>query len=301
MSDKKYKVLALSGGGAHGDIIATFFSYLKTNRLLDGVDAITGASVGGMLTLAYAIGKTPEEVVSIFRSSVSKIFSKRWQARIWPLACPTYDNKTLDSVVETLVGDKRVGDIRKVYPDLSIFVGSVNVTDDKFKMYDNITGADDDVLLKDIAGQTSAAPSYFYGRDYKGKCMVDQGIVDNFGAISAATGLRHKKGVEFKDMDVLVMGCGKDVDTKDVATPKRYNNYSLLQICTNLIVPYVTFSNQCITEFWGKNMGFNSFQIFNPVTTECRMDDIDNLPSYEKQCQEHRAEFLEVWHTWLGK
>lgn len=124
---------------------------------------------------------------NIFQDRADECFKKRFMAKINPIANPTYDNDSIDSVLTDMIGYKTMGDIKSIYPKLDLIIPSLNITDDSYKVFDNITEQDKDVRLKDIAGYTSAAPSYYSGRDYNGKCMVDGGLIEVAPLLTATT------------------------------------------------------------------------------------------------------------------
>lgn len=297
--NKKTKVLVLEGGGVFGAGIARFLSFVEPVDLYS-VDCISGTSIGAILALSYASGKTFQEVADMFEARVKDCFKKRTIARIWPLACPTYDSEALYGVIHDIIGDKTFKDIKKTYPNLNVFTNAMNVTKDRYKVFDNITDQDADVKLCDAAAYSSAAPSYFAGRDYKGDCLVDGGLEDNCSVLTATTGLRDKLGIQYADMDVLAIGTGREVD-KDPSTLKRYNSYSLLEICMKIVVPYVTLSNQAFTEHVAENLGLNSFTYYNPIKRGTEMDDVSEVPKIKAQCDALREEFVAIWNNWLHK
>ena len=297
MSKKKTKVLVLEGGGVFGAGIARFLSFVDYADIRK-IDCISGTSIGAILTLAYASGKSFQEVADEFEARVKDCFKKRLIARIWPLACPTYDSEALYSVIHDIIGDKTFGDIKKLYPNLNIFTNAMNVTHDRYKVFDNITSQDKNVRLCDAAAYSSAAPSYFAGRDYKGDCLVDGGLEDNCSVLTATTGLHDKLKIPYSDMDVLAIGTGREQD-KDPSTVSRYNKYSLLEICMKIVVPYVTLSNQTFTEHVARNLGLNSFTYYNPIVRGTEMDDVNEVPKIKKQCDALKDNFLSFWNHWI--
>lgn len=184
---------------------------------------IAGCSIGGILAAAYAAGNSFKRVDDIFISRASDCFKKRFCAHINPLACPTYRNDSIDKVLKDIIGDRKLGEVREVFPQLDVIIPALNITDDSYKVFDNITGQDDDVSLTAIAGYTSAAPSYFSGRDFKGKCFVDGGMIEVAPLLTATTALKAKRFVHFRDMDVLMIGTGRDIDENPL-TLERYND-----------------------------------------------------------------------------
>ncbi len=300
--DKKVKVLIIVGGGIYGCIPAHFLSMLPTpeeGRALDGVDCLAGCSIGGILALAYASGGDLKSIDKIFQDRSKDCFCKRTIAKINPLANPTYRGDKLDEVLEDILSDYKVQDIRSFYPNLDVVVPALNITDDKYKVFNNIAEDDQNVLLKDIAAFTSAAPSYFPGRKFKGKCLIDGGLIEVAPLLTTVTALKSLRGIEFKDMDILMLGTGKDISDKPI-TYEKYESMTLLDLATDVILPYVTFSNELATVYWGNHMGFNSFTYFNPCKHNGDLADVDAVSKCIKQCNRYRLDFLSAWNSWLN-
>jgi len=300
VANKRYKVLIIAGGGIFGEIPAKFLSMLPlVEQNLLKVDMLSGCSIGGILAAAYAAGHTFTEVEKIFREKAGNCFSKRFIARINPMACPTYDNDSIDKVLKEIIGDTKLGDVRKVYPKLDLVIPTLNLTDDQYHVFDNILHKDDDIPLAELGGLTSAAPSYYSGRDYNGKCYIDGGMIEVAPLLTATTALKSKRGVEFEDMDVLMLGTGYDIVEHPIST-REYNGFSLLGMATKVIVPYVTLSNEMATRFWGNNIGYNTFNYFNPCVIDGKLDDVSQVPALAEQCEKYREDFLAAWYAWLN-
>ena len=297
---RKTKVLVIVGGGIYGCIPAQFLAYLpKEEQNLNKIDAVSGCSIGGILTAAYATGKSFSEVNDLFLQYADKCFTKRTTAYVNPLTCPTYDTEAIDDVLDKIMGTQHLGDTRAIYPNTDIIIPTLNITDDRYKVFDNITHQDDQILLSELAGITSAAPTYFEGRKYQGKCHIDGGLIEVAPLLTAVTALRAKRGIRFEDMDVLMIGTGKDITAKPLSAAD-YNGLTLLGMATKVIVPYVTLSNELASTFWGNNMGFNSFVYFNPCTNDGDLANVDAIPDMHKQCEAHKEEFLKIWKQWMN-
>ena len=293
------KLLIIVGGGVYGCIPARLLAGLPQEyHSLTGVDCLSGCSIGGILAAAQGSGASFESIDSFFQERVDDCFSRRLCSRINPLACPTYDSSSLRKALRPILGKKTLADTREVYPDLDIFIPTLNITKDKYKVFDNID--DGDTSLMDVAMMTSAAPSYYSGVTYKRDCYIDGGLIEVAPLITAATALKGKRNVNFEDMDVLMIGTGKDIDDKPLY-PKEYNDLSILGLATKVIVPYATLSNELATVYWGRNMGFRSFEYFNPCSHNGHLDDTSQVPDMVKQADEYRDEFIEVYSNWLNK
>lgn len=301
MSDKKHKVLIIVGGGIYGCIPAHFLGSLPDNlQYLHGVDCISGCSIGGILAGAYAIGHRFSYIDKVFQENADNCFKRTLCARLNPLSCPTYSNEGLKGMLNTIFESDRMSVVNYHYPSLKLFIPTLNITDDKYKVFDNISSDDASVKLATIALMTSAAPSYFEGVKFRGKCYIDGGLIEVAPLMTAVTALKAKCGWEFKDMDVLMIGTGKDISDKPL-TAKDYNGLTILGMATDVIVPYATLANEMATTYWGNCMGFNSFEFFNPCKHNGKLDDTDQIPDMIKQCDKYLEEFHAVYTDWLSR
>lgn len=295
---KKHKVLILAGGGFFGVIIAKFLSYVKSD-FVSKINCISGCSIGGILANVYAAGANTKDVLNAFMEGGSQIFHKRFAASINPLASPTYDNKKLTEFIQQFVGDKILDDVKKQYPNLNLVIPTLNLTDDYYHVFRNFVKQDCDVPLLTLSLMTSAAPTYFQGIKYKGKCYVDGGIIDVTSIITAVTALKDKLGIDFCDMDVFVMGTGSYIDKQPI-TYQKYKSFNQLDVCLKIIVPYVTLSNQLSSKYWANQMGFNSFEFFNPIQIWGGMDETKNLDIMMQDCEMYKNKFLIAWQKFLS-
>lgn len=305
MVNGKYKVLCLTGGGKYGCIPARFLSYVSTgesNKDLLGVDFMSGTSIGGILAAAYAAGHSFEEVSCVFDARAKECFVKRWQAKLSLLACPTYKGENLRAVIKDIIGDISLGQTKEIYPNLSIVIPALDLTADKYLVFQTIDKNNYwDESLVDIAQMTSAAQTYFPGFNFHGHCVVDAGVVDVPSMITCVTSIRGKGAVRFEDMDVLLMGIGDDSNAanNDPITPEKYEKYTIVETLKNVVVPYLTFGNKMVSQYWGSNMQFNSFKYWNPIKIAGSLDDTTEIPELIMKCDEHREEFIDVWAKWL--
>lgn len=297
---RRCKVLILAGGGIYGTIITHFLSMLPTDKQnLNTVNVISGCSVGGMLASAYALGSSFGYIDDVFQKRAKDCFTKRCYARINPIANPTYRSDTFEKVVQEMIGDNTVGDIKKYYPNLKYIVPALDVTNDELLVFNNFSGTFDDVKLVDVSMATSAAPSYFEGRNFHGNCIADGGIVDVTGVITAACELKNMLGIQFQDMNVLVIGTGEDVDPNPL-TLERYNNLSLIGVAKDFLVKYAVLSNKLWSRRICNALGFNYYCYYNPLRTDGKLDDVSQIPSLVKEADKHREEFLRVWNYWIS-
>ena len=301
MFQRRCKILIICGGGVFGAIPAHLLGLLPTNRqTLDGVDVIAGCSIGGILAAAYAVGKPFYLIDAVFQEKAGVCFTKRFNAKINPLACPTYRNDTLDDVLAEMIGEMTLGDVWRVYPKLKVIVPALDLTEDRYVVFENITKKYENVKLKDVGGYTSAAPSYYAGRDLDGHCIIDGGLIEVAPLLTATTEIKRRFGIPFMQMDVLMLGTGRDI-AEEPMTLKRYNNLGLLGIATDVLRPYATLGNEMATRYWGQNMGFGHFNYFNPCIIDGKLDDVSLIPSLIKLADAHKDEFLRAWDEWFSR
>ena len=298
---RKLFVLAIEGGGIFCSIPAHLLGMLPTNEQnLEGVSVCCGTSGGGMLTCAYCTGKSFAEVDHAFQTRADECFTKRFAAKINPFAIPKYRTDTFDKVMDDMIGDVTAADVNSIYPGLKFIVPAIDVTNDILIPFHNITREHADVKLKDIAAYTSAAPSYFPARDYKGVAAVDAGLCDVAGVLTAVTTIKRLMRIPFCEMRCLLIGTGNDVDPNPL-TLERYNSLSLLSLATDVLVPYLTMANRLSTKLFCQSLGFDYFEYFNPLQTDGELDCVKQIPSLVKAIEPYRDEFIEVWHTWLQR
>ena len=107
------------------------------------------------------------------------------------------------------------------------------------------------VPLKDVAGYTSAAPSYYAGREFEGNCVIDGGLIEVAPLLTATTEVKHQYGIPFMSMDVLMLGTGRD-EIENPLTLKKYNLLDLLGMATKVLRPQATLGNK-----WRRVFGEN--------------------------------------------
>lgn len=197
------KVLALSGGGYRGLFTAQVLSQLEQatgQPIVEQFDLITGTSIGGIIALALADGKRPDEIVQLFRDQGISIFPRskwlpKWLWAVKGLNRSLYDGAGLKAVIESWFGSKKMQDLTKAFvmvPATRASTGSPKFfkTPHNGQLY-----MDREIPVIDVALATSAAPVYFpmHNVSYDNTRYIDGGLVGNapglFGYIEAITRL----------------------------------------------------------------------------------------------------------------
>ncbi|KQE54592.1 MULTISPECIES: CBASS cGAMP-activated phospholipase [Acinetobacter] len=185
------KVLALNGGGARGlytvsvlarleEVIEDKFN-IQNVKIGDYFDLITGTSIGGILALGLASGKSARELQAKFEQTAPLIFPKwRFILQGWYKAfLPIYRSEPLYDAVKSMIGDNIT------FKDLSkrVMVPTVNLSAGCPRFFKTPHGEDFnkdlDIKLIDAALATSAAPTYFKPHKINGNYYADGGLVAN--------------------------------------------------------------------------------------------------------------------------
>ncbi len=298
---KKCRVLCLNGGGVLAALEIHFLAMLPRHKqTLDGVDVLAGVSAGALLAAAMATGRSFNEIDTVFQQRAKECFTKRFAAKINPLACPTYRSDTLEKVLNDMIGaDVTLKDVKKVYPRLNVILPSLNVSDDIYCPFHNFTHEYDTKRLVDLAMASSAAPTYFEGRDMDGRCYIDAGLVECDPLLTATTMTKKYLGVPFIGQKVLMLGSGMDRDPSPMPT-KKYNGLGLISIATDILAEYATLSNKLFTKMCGEGLGLGYWNFWNPVDVEGRIDQADQIPRLIELADQHRVEFLTAWDEWYS-
>lgn len=287
VNPKKTKILIVAGGGAFGIIPSYFFSNLGTASMVGLVEAGGGSSVGSELICAYAAGADPLDVHKKFSMVVLELFKQPF----WPvLRGPRYDTKVLQRILKDLIPGK-FGDLK--FP---VVVPVVDFENNKFKVYDNIIrDADCELMAYIPPTQSSSAPTYFV--PFMG--CIDGGITENIPIMTTICAVKDKMGIDFKDMNVLVVGTGAKIfEKRDM---KKVANWYVWQWLSPMLNE-LTAANERASIFWANQLGLNYFNYFNPVLLEKDWE-MDKPLSYIKElpdrCDKHVADFKKVFAEFL--
>jgi patatin-like phospholipase/acyl hydrolase len=211
----KYRILSLDGGGLRGLITARLLHRLDSHPDIAGwladVDLYVGTSTGGILALGLAMGKSPDEICSLYKNRGNRIFDDSIWDDIRDLGKTIgadYSNKNLKAELTNMFGTKKLSDIHKKVAiptfDLDNEAGR-NKRTWKPKIFHNFIGpgSDGGALIADVALYTSSAPTYFPSADG----YVDGGVFANNPSIVAiAQAISQKNAAsERAKLDDLVM------------------------------------------------------------------------------------------------
>jgi patatin-like phospholipase/acyl hydrolase len=233
------RVLSLDGGGLRGYLSAIWLDKfvqmwgISGNELWKYFDVITGSSIGGIMALSYANGKSPADILSFFTedgpwifttstsspsvrpSTLSKIATIAGSGTFYPSNTDGIGVRRLKSRLEAEFGANTMQDLKT---NTIITSFEKNDTDPDFKQDTNVPiYFSNSSIITDLKGQnfklsdiglaTSAAPLYFPSHNIGEDKYIDGGVVQNN---PASFGLSIAKAIKptAKRYCVLSIGTG---------------------------------------------------------------------------------------------
>ena len=231
-SRRPFKILALDGGGYKGLYTATVLHEIeKYNKpIAEHFDLITGTSVGGLIALTLAAGKSAEEIKSFFLERGEEIFPRgSWPARTWRwmrrwIGGGKYLDTGLRKALDGILGDTMMRDANSYLciptlnlPTLSPFVLKTD--------HDPFLTRDSQLAMKDVARATSAAPTYLPVaeiEDFPGHQFADGGLwANNPSLVALVEAFRFFVGREkkYRSVRLLSIGTVDDVKPRSITRP----------------------------------------------------------------------------------
>lgn len=186
--EPKLQALVLSGGGVRGLYTIKLLAELE-QRISNGnphysiakhFDMISGTSIGGILALGLASGKTARSLYELIDSKRCDIFPVPKKgilgklSRLKKQALGTaFDPQVLNQVVTSSIGDIKIRDLKT-----RVIIPAVNGTTGRPKAFKTPHHPsftfDGDRLASDVAMSTSAAPTYLPAHpSIDGICLME--------------------------------------------------------------------------------------------------------------------------------
>jgi hypothetical protein len=210
------RVISLDGGGYLGLTPASFISGIEHHfdvACSSRFDLFCGTSTGAIQALALAIGMTGSELVSLYEELGPLVFPPRrgLLGLINNLRRAKYDNGPLKDTLESVFGDRTLGDLREA--GRRVLIVAFGLTSGRpviFKTdHSERLSGHDGYLLRDIALASSAAPTYFpivpLTDPVTGirEVFCDGGMVANSPALLGYTEAIYELGVQASKVSIL--------------------------------------------------------------------------------------------------
>lgn len=213
-----FQVLALSGGGFLGLYTATVLAELERisgGPVTGSFDLISGTSIGGIVALGLAAGKSASEIKSAFENNGEKIFGNRpppssklgvFRDIIRGAFSSKYQASILRETIESIVGkETRVGDLKHavLIPSVNLSKGSPQIF--KTPHHPNFR-TDLNLRVVDVALATSAAPTYFPLAEIGDSLFADGGLYANAPDLLALHEATHFFKIDEHSVRILSIG-----------------------------------------------------------------------------------------------
>lgn len=174
--------ICLSGGGARGIAHIGVLQALEENGI--SPHFISGASAGSIVGALYAAGKTPQEILTIFKeSSLLKLFK---------VSLPTVgftDNSYIIEMLEEYVSEDDFASLNK-----KLFISVTNFTRGQNEIIE------EGQLFKIVAA-SSSIPILFKPLEINGEVYVDGGLLNNLPVEPLEQHAKHIIGVNVTPID----------------------------------------------------------------------------------------------------
>ena len=185
----EYRILALDGGGVRGAYTSKLIERLNdATGFLEHVDLVAGTSTGGIIALALAAGKTPNEITTLYRDNAHPIFSTPlWREVQSGIIVSKYPADGLRKALTATFGPLKLQDLKEHTVLVPAFDLDSEATDEprswKMKFFHNLPNEDSDgqEVAVEVGLRTAAAPIYFpTSGNY-----IDGGVAANNPAMAA--------------------------------------------------------------------------------------------------------------------
>lgn len=201
----------LSGGGARG------LAHLGVIKLLEELGlkpyAIAGTSAGAIAGALYASGKTPAEILSLFKNT--SLFG--WSNIAWQK-----DGFFSMDVLRKLLKDSIAEDNFETLP-VKLFVAATDLLEGKSVIFSKGS-------IIDAVVASASVPVIFEPIKHKGMLLVDGGILNNFPA------------EQLTDIcDVVIGSCVNNIE-KGVDNASFFKTKNILDRCFHLAIANTVYS-----------------------------------------------------------
>lgn len=272
-----FRILSIDGGGIKGLYSASVLNIFEKQfekDISNCFDLICGTSTGGLIALALSIGIKAEDLCNIYKEKASIIFSPRTNFKCLGkinnligvfrqgFIGSKYKSDGLINVLNEMFAEKQIKDAKTSLcipiTDLTSCVPRVIKTG-----HCSDYKRDPDLLMKDVALATTAAPTFFDSTKIEGvgNELIDGGLHANdpsiIGLIEAikcfvGDGKKYKK-VQLLSIASVSSSAGKII-TKEKS--RSYKNWGFgLDLIEN-IMQLQTKANQNYIKLLGQNLPF---------------------------------------------
>jgi len=228
---KKYRILALDGGGIRGLITAVWLDRLEQKLgtpLNNHFDLFAGTSTGSILACGVAMGLSASSIIDLYLDNAKTIFPGR-ASRLWSRtqrllsqgpSAPKYDGKGLQQVLQKVFRKKNRNILFGELSKKPVLVFSYDTLNRQSIVFKNTKQEHTRIPVFQICKASSSAPTYFPAHVMRmGKAnvpLIDGGVVANNPtacAIAEAIRINNRRRIinqcEVTDFVVASFGTGE--------------------------------------------------------------------------------------------
>ena len=230
-------------------------------------DVYMGDSIGSLISAMRAVGKTPDEVLTLFNENAADIFDHSTLDAVEDMqgfSAAKYRSEPLRSALRKSIGDMTFGDL-----DCHLIMPAWSLTQDGPYWFHK--GQDDHVSIIDAVMASCACPMFFpsYPIMYMGQNFGDGGWICHAPADKAAFWF-HPEDVDA----ILSIGTGLTPECEGRMTPLDWGLVSWFQ--HDIISAFTRLrekeSNQNCRMFFG-----DKYRSINPPCEKIAIDDVSKI------------------------
>lgn len=249
--------LALSGGGSKGIAQAGVLKFLEEQKIKPTV--ISGSSAGAVIAAMYSFGKTPDEILTFFKS----IYFFNW--RHFTFSKPgIVDSDSFKSYFHAIFGDALIGDL-----PIPIIITATDLVTGKIKIFNEETKIVDAILA------STSFPGMISPYKIGESLYSDGGILNHFPTDLIQDKCETIIGVyvsPIHDIEAKDLNSIKAVTTRAFDLLSAHGNYQKFSLCDWIIEPkelskYSTFETNKLKMDAIFNIGYEeakkSFAVLN--------------------------------------
>ena len=185
---KPYQILCLSGGGFRGLYTASLLEKLEQEAgkaLSEVFDLIAGTSIGGILALGLASGRSATKLRESFEANADRIFPRYREVKghkVFPrvprgILKARYPQTGLRDTLKEILGERSTAPLCAGLAT-HVLISSVDLNERGPRIF-RTSDPDCNVSLLDVGLATSAAPTYFPEHTIGSNLVVDGGLIAN--------------------------------------------------------------------------------------------------------------------------
>lgn len=212
---RRFRILALSGGGYRGLFTAAVLEKLEANGppLHERFDLVIGTSIGSILAGAVALEIPAKDIVAGMLAHGTKIFPGQGRmrrmaraVRQFAVSAP-YKVEPLQAAIAEILQGKEKQMLNAMQQVLAIpAVSHTRATPRILRSKGLARAKADDVSVIEAMLASAAAPTYFPARRLGKETVVDGGIVANAPEMVAIADAMQFLNIPLKDIHVLSVG-----------------------------------------------------------------------------------------------